>query len=80
MLQLRGSGASPTPASLKCNENQKSAPPRVEYVLEAQALSRHQPSRPRISAGLALSWRFFSSISTSHCAKVERGLCPAARW
>src|SRR5271166_3569741 len=38
-------------ASLRCNENQKGVPPRVEYVLEAQALkeARDDPRRRRSS-------------------------------
>src|SRR5438046_9916180 len=38
-------------ASLRCNENQKSVPPRVEYVLEAQALKEaHDDPRWRRSS------------------------------
>src|SRR5208282_1725671 len=43
-------------ASLRCNENQKGVPPRVEYVLEAQALkeARDDPRRRRSSPEILL--------------------------
>src|ERR1700731_4372445 len=43
-------------ASLRCNENKKGVPPRVEYVLEAQALkeARDDPRWRRSSPGILL--------------------------
>src|SRR5436309_12088152 len=43
-------------ASLRCNENKKGVPPRVEYVLEAQALkeARDDPRWRRSSPEILL--------------------------